>query len=99
MFRPAGICEITYNIRCGLAFKVQTIQYHSLLQMRSVLISNKTVLELSEEQFYDKFRTVLKTALLTILAVEPALLELSEKTGSSNRFFIRAGYRTVLCHF
>ena len=30
----------------------------------------------SEEQFYDIFRTVLEPALLTVLAVEPALLVL-----------------------
>ena len=45
------------------------------LQMRLVLTSRKTVvLKLSEEQFYDRFRTVLEPALLTVLAVEPALL-------------------------
>ena len=44
--------------------------------MRSVLTSHTTVLELSEEQFYDRFRTILEPALLTILAVEPALLEM-----------------------
>ena len=45
------------------------------IQMRSALTSDKTVKELSEEQFYDKnsSRTVLEPALLTVLA-EPALL-------------------------
>ena len=51
------------------------------MDMRSVLTSQKTVLELSE-QFNDRFRTVLEPVLLTVLAVEPtplveqALLEL-----------------------
>ena len=50
-----------------------------MIQIRSVLTSHNTILELSEEQFYDRFKIVLGSALLTVLAVEPAVLELSEE--------------------
>ena len=45
-----------------------------MVHMMSVSTSHKTVLKLSEEKLYDKFRTVLEPTLLTFLAVEPAPL-------------------------
>ena len=44
------------------------------VHMRLVLTAHKTVLELSKKQFYDRFRTVLEPALLTVLVVDSALL-------------------------
>ena len=56
---------VTKQLHVRFAFKNNICNQFYHLQMRSVLTIHKTVLELPEEQFYDKIRTV--------IAVDPDL--------------------------
>ena len=68
--------------------------------MRSVFTSHKTVLEPSEKQFYDIFRTVLEPVHLIVLVVESVLLEMSEElTLEQFHGALRTVYQCILLYF